>query len=250
MNDHVLDDLEAYALGALDQTDAQRIAAHLATCATCRAEAAALAEVVSTLPDAVTPREPRPALRERVLGAARADLKPATGGDRRRWSPGPIRLSRIAFAGLTAAVLVLAAVDVDAYRRLSRTTAERNEYTAIVESLRQGARVWYMTGKDDFAGSGGTLFDPRADGKQPFVLFHDLPPIPQGKVLTIWLVSPDSTWARVATFQPNGQDIQPVQIAAEVAGFDRCAVTVDDSPWGRHGPVVMESRIVPPATTQ
>ena len=42
MNEHVLDDLEAYALGALDQTDAQRIAAHLATCGTCRTEAAAL----------------------------------------------------------------------------------------------------------------------------------------------------------------------------------------------------------------
>src|SRR5437868_4015332 len=86
----------------------------------------------------------------------------------------------------------LGQADADAYRRVSSTTAERNEYSAIVEALRQGARVWYMTGKDDFAGSGGTLFDPRADGKQPFVLFHDLPAIPQGKVLTIWLVSPDS----------------------------------------------------------
>ena len=248
MNDHVLDDLEAYALGALDQADAQRIAAHLATCGSCRTEAAALAEVVGTLPDAVVLREPRAALRERVLGAARADLQPATAGDRRRWSLGSIRLSRIALAGLTAAVLVLGAIDVDAYRRLSGTTGERNEYSAIVESLRQGARVWYMAGKDDFAGSGGTLFDPRADGKQPFVLFHDLPAIPQGKVLTIWLVSPDSTWARAATFRPNGHDTQSVQITAEISGFDRCAVTLDDSPWGRHGTIVMESRIAPPTT--
>jgi len=248
MNDHVLDDLEAYALGALDQADAQRIAAHLATCGSCRTDAAALAEVVGTLPDAVALREPRAALRERVLGAARADLQPATAGDRRRWTLGSIRPSRIALAGLTAAVLVLGAVDVDAYRRLSGTTAERNEYNAIVESLRQGARVWYMAGKDDFAGSGGTLFDPRADGKQPFVLFHDLPAIAQGKVLTIWLVSPDSTWARAATFRPNGHDTQSVQITAEISGFDRCAVTLDDSPWGRHGTIVMESRIAPPTT--
>jgi anti-sigma factor RsiW len=88
MNDHVLDDLEAYALGALDQTDAQRIATHLATCGACRAEAAALAEVVGSLPDSVALRSPPTALRDRVLGAVRADLKPATVGERRDWSPG------------------------------------------------------------------------------------------------------------------------------------------------------------------
>jgi hypothetical protein len=32
-------------------------------------------------------------------------------------------------------------------------------------------------------------------------------------------------------------------------GYERCAVTIEDSAWGgRAGPVVMESRIVPPAT--
>jgi hypothetical protein len=79
------------------------------------------------------------------------------------------------------------------------------------------------------------------------VLFHDLPAIPNGKVLTVWLVSPDSTWARAATFRPNGQDIQIVRINMEVAGFDRCAVTLEDSSWGApRGSVVMESRIAPP----
>ena len=35
--------------------------------------------------------------------------------------------------------------------------------------------------------------------------------------------------------------------AQAVPGFDRCAVTVEDSAWGRRaGPIVMESRIVPP----
>jgi hypothetical protein len=247
MNDHVLDDLEPYALGAVDRADAERIASHLAACPACRAEAAALAEVVSTLPDSVALREPRGTLRERVLAAARADLQPAIAGARRRWSLGSVRLSRVAFAGLAAAAIVLGAVDVDAYRRLASATAERNDYDSIVQALRQGARVWYMSGKGDFAGSGGTLFDPRAEGKQPFVLFHDLPSIPEGKVLTIWLVSPDSTWARAATFRPNGRDVQSVQITMEVSGFERCAVTLENSAWGpRYGAVVMESRIVPP----
>jgi hypothetical protein len=41
--------------------------------------------------------------------------------------------------------------------------------------------------------------------------------------------------------------VQAIDVTAAIAGFDRCAVTVEDSAWGRRaGPVVMESRIVPP----
>jgi len=247
MNDHVLDDLEAYALGALDEGVAEKIAVHLSECASCRAEASSLADIVATLPDTVPLVTPRPALRERILAATRAGVQ-ASRVPPRRWSLGSIRAGPLALAGLAAMVIVLGAADLDAQRRLSATTAERDDYSAIVESLREGGRVWYMAGRESFAGSGGTLVDPRADGRPPFVLFHDLPPIPPGTVLTVWLVSPDSTWARAATFVPNGRDVQAVQVNMEVAGFDRCAVTLESSPWGpRHGLAVMESRIAPPA---
>jgi hypothetical protein len=246
MTEHVLDDLEAYALGALDRADAERVAQHLATCASCRTDAAALAEVVGTLPDTVAVREPRPALRERLLQAARTESRPAVSAPSHRWPLGSVRPWRLAIAAFSAAVIVLGAADLDAYHRLVAVTAERDAYNKTMESLREGARTWYMAGVDSFNGSGGTLYDPRANGKQPFVLFHDLPPIAKDKVLTIWLVSPDSTWARAATFRPSGQDIQVVEISSEVAGFDRCAVTLDDSPWGKHGTIVMESRIAPP----
>lgn len=249
MNEHVLDDLEAYALGALQRADAERVAQHLAGCASCRSDAASLAEVVGTLPDTVTPREPGPALRDRILAAARTDTRvPAPAGSR-RWSFGEVRPSRVLFAGLFASVIVLGAADVDAYQRMTAVSAQRDQLYSLIESMRQGGREWYMAGKDSFAGAGGTLYDPRATGKQPFVLFHDLPSVAAGKVLTVWLVSADSTWARAATFQPNGQDIQAVQINMEVSGFDRCAVTLEDSSWGpRYGAVVMESRIAPPTT--
>jgi hypothetical protein len=247
MNEHVLDELEAYALGALDRADAERVAQHLGVCASCRSDAASLAEVVGTLPETVTPRDPRPALRDRILAAARTEHSRSAPAASRRWSFGAVRPSRLAFAGLFASVIVLGAADIDAYQRTTAITAERDQLYGVMEAMRQGGREWYMAGKDTFTGAGGTLYDPRAEGKQPFVLFHDLPSIPAGKVLTVWLVSPDSTWARAATFQPNGQDLQVVRISTEVVGFDRCAVTLDDSSWGKHGTVVMESRIAPPA---
>ena len=247
MTEHVLDELDAYALGALDRADAERVAQHISTCASCRNEAAALAEVVGAIPDTVALRDPRPALRERLLESATAEARsPVRGAAARRWSFGAARPWRLAIAAVGAAVIVLGAADVDAYRRLVAVTAERDAYNKTIESIREGARTWYMAGLGSFSGSGGTLYDPRAPGKRPFVLFHDLPPIAEGKVLTIWLVSPDGTWARAATFRPSGEDIQVIEINSEVAGFDRCAVTLDDAPWGKHGTVVMESRIAPP----
>ena len=249
MTEHVLDELEAYALGALDRAGAERVAEHLAVCPSCRSEAVSLAEVVGTLPDTVAPREPRPALRDRILTAAGADVRPVVAAPPRRWSFGSVRPSRVAFAALLGAVVVLGAADISAYQRTTAIAAQRDQLYGLVESMRQGGREWYMAGTDSFAGAGGTLYDPRAEGKQPFVLFHDLPEVPAGKLLTIWLVSPDSTWARAATFRPDGQDIQAVRISMQVSGFDRCAVTLEDSAWGpRYGAVVMESRIAPPAT--
>jgi Anti-sigma-K factor rskA/Putative zinc-finger len=249
MTEHVLDELEAYALGALDRAGAERVAEHLAVCPSCRHEAESLAEVVGTLPDTVVPRDPRPALRDRLLAAAGADVRPVVPAPPRRWSFGSVRPSRVAFAALLGAVVVLGAADIGAYQRTTAIAAQRDELYGLVESMRQGGREWYMAGTNSFAGAGGTLYDPRAEGKQPFVLFHDLPEVPAGKVLTIWLVSPDSTWARAATFRPDGQDIQAVRISMQVSGFDRCAVTLEDSAWGpRYGAVVMESRIAPPVT--
>jgi hypothetical protein len=250
MTEHVLDELEAYALGALSSGEAERIARHLGVCPTCRSEAESLAEVVGTLPETVTPREPRAALRDRILAVARADIRPVVVSPSRRWSFGAVRPARVAFAALLGSVLVLGAADIDAYQRTTAIAAQRDQLYGLLESMRQGGREWYMAGKDTFAGAGGTLYDPRAEGKQPFVLFHDLPTIAPDKVLTIWLVSPDSTWARAATLQPNGQDIQAVRISMQVSGFDRCAVTLEDSSWGpRYGAVVMESRIAPPTAT-
>ncbi|HYU82573.1 MAG TPA: anti-sigma factor [Candidatus Polarisedimenticolia bacterium] len=247
MTDHVLDDLEAFALGALDERTAESIAAHLSVCESCRVEASSLSDIVATLPDTVPAVTPRPLLRDRVLAAARADGRRQASAAPRGWSFGSVRAGPLVLAGLAAMVIVLGAADLDAYHRLTAMTEERDDYSAIVESLREGGRVWYMAGKDSFAGSGGTLIDPRADGRPPFVLFHDLPPIPKDTVLTVWLVSPDSTWARAATFVPNGRDVQAVQVNMEVSGFDRCAVTLEDNPWGpRHGVAVMEWRIVPP----
>ncbi len=69
MNEQAPHDLAApYALDALDAGERQEFEAHLAGCAACRAEVAALQESAVTLAD--RPLTPPPELRDRILDAA------------------------------------------------------------------------------------------------------------------------------------------------------------------------------------
>lgn len=248
---HVTDELELYALGALTPADAARIAAHLSECPACREQARAIDEVVQELPETLPGRDAPGHLRGRILASARADL--AIASTRRRdtaWVGRLVRpgLALAAVLWLAVGAAALVGENVRLANELRVVSNDRAYYETIVEGIRQGGRWWYMSGKDDWTGSGGTLIAPRVEGRPPFVVFHDLKPLAQpNQLYTIWLVSADNTWVRGATFRPDGRDVQAVDVTAPIAGFDRCAVTVEESAWGRRaGPIVMESRIVPP----
>jgi hypothetical protein len=250
---HVTDELELYALGALTPIDGARVTAHLSECPACREQARAIDEVVQELPETLPGREAPGRLRDRILASARAELA-AAGAPRRdartAWTARLVRpalaLAVVMWVAVGAAAVVNENLSLSS--QLRAVAADRAYYESIVEGIRQGGRWWYMAGKDDGTGSGGTLIAPRAEGRPPFVVFHDLRPLPQGQLYTIWLVSSDNTWVRGANFRPDGKDVQAVDVTAPIAGFDRCAVTIENSAWGRRaGPVVMESRIVPPA---
>lgn len=248
---HVTDELELYALGALAPIERARVAAHLSECPACREQARAIDEVVQELPETLPDRDAPGRLRERILASARADLAKAQPARRdTAWIARLVRpgLALAAVLWLAVGGALLVGENVRIARELQVAADRSAKFERIAQGIREGGRWWYMVGKDEWAGSGGTLIAPRAEGRPPFVVFHDLRPLADPKQLyTIWLVSADNTWVRGATFRPDGNDIQAVDVTAAIAGFDRCAVTIEDSAWGRRaGPIVMESRIVPP----
>jgi anti-sigma-K factor RskA len=69
-HDDILELLPLYVLDGLEPAERDRVAAHLADCPTCQAEAGRLEALVSTVAASVPPREPNPALRARVLQRA------------------------------------------------------------------------------------------------------------------------------------------------------------------------------------
>ena len=238
---HVVDDLELYVLGALPPDRAREVAHHLTACPQCREAAADLEDVVSRLPDAIAPREPSAALRARVLAAARADVRPRSF---------PFRLPRIAgdprLVVMAATLVMLVAIGGERTWELQRVQADSALYEGYANDFAHGGRTWYMAGIDQWKGMGGNLMQP-ASGDPAFVLFHDLRTLPAGQLYALWLISPDGKWVRGTSFRPDGRELQLVTVGQELTGFERCAVTIEQS-WNgkRDGPIVMQSRIAPP----
>ncbi|HUQ17191.1 MAG TPA: anti-sigma factor [Candidatus Saccharimonadales bacterium] len=246
MDPHVTDDLELYALGALAEPASARIAAHLAECPACRAQAADLAGIVEALAGTLPGREPPAALRSRILASARDDTAVASPRRHVAWA---VRARRAApVLALAAAVALLLGIDVLNVSQLRAAEAERADHTATLDKVSRGGKAWYMAGLERWTGSGGTLFAPGAANTAPFVVFHDLQAAPAGSLYTLWLVDADGTWVRGANFTPNGRIVQTVELDVPVAGFERCALTLETRAQGkREGPVVMQSRLAPPA---
>lgn len=78
-HDEMLDNVAAYALGALDADEARAVAAHLPTCAECQAEYDALRPAVTMVGNAVgTEMVPSPLLKARIMREVRIqELRPA-----------------------------------------------------------------------------------------------------------------------------------------------------------------------------
>ena len=249
MTEHVTDDLELYAVGALRPGEADRVTAHLAACPACREELAEIASVVSALPDMVLLREPPAGLKERILTAAAADLPAGSVGPLQRETAWTFRPTRRWFplVALAAAVVLLLALDLNSLRELRAAESDRASYALIAEKVAHGGLNWYMVGLDQWQGSGGTLFAPSKPNLSPFVVFHDLRPLSNGAVYAVWLVDTDGHWIRGANFRPDGDTIQSVDLTVPVENFAQCAVTIEMQTAGKKsGPLVMQSRIAPP----
>jgi len=250
MTEHVTDDLELYAVGALRPREAERVAAHLTQCPVCREELAEIATAVNALPDMVLLREPPAALKERILSAAAAEAAAGHAAPPARretsWTFRPT-WGWLGIGSLAAAAVLFLVLDLNSLRDLRAAETERAEYASIAAKVSHGGTNWYMVGLDQWQGSGGTLFSPGKPDLSPFVVFHDLRPLTGGAMYTVWLVDADGHWVRGANFAPNGDAIQNVDLTVPVASFTQCAVTIEMSAEGkRAGPLVMQSRIAPP----
>jgi hypothetical protein len=222
-HDEIREQLEAYALGALDPLERARVEHHLQDCADCRAAAGEYGRLVDRFPDVLVRRSRArldPATKPRLLGAI---------ASRRR-------LPVVALAGIAATVAL--ALSVAWNLQLSRAVdAERSAFIAlgsyqeIVFEVLDSPRVQKVLLRPPVTGStsyGKVYVRPDL----PFVvaMVGRLPDAPSGQAYHVWLTYDSGETVLAGTLAPKPR----------TQGFD--ALVFDA---GRNGPALAAVKVIP-----
>jgi anti-sigma factor RsiW len=204
----------AYALDALDEADEQRYEEHLRGCERCREELAALTETATSLAFAVDSPAPPPALRERILDAARAERSNVVPFRRRRWSG--VMPALTAAAAVVAVVLGTWAFSLQGELDDTREALDRQDDVAEVLADPSARSV-------SLAGAEGRLVV--ASGGPAALVVSGLDPAPSGHGYEMWVIQ-DGRPRSAGTFRvENGRIV--VRLQRDVPRGSTVAVTLE-----------------------
>jgi anti-sigma-K factor RskA len=233
--------LGAFALGAVDAEEAASVRAHLATCAECQAEMAELWLAVDSLPDAIEPMDPPPALRDRIAAAIMAESA----------APNPLALS-VTPSTEPVPTIATAPPVPEPIRKPASFWSRATPWAAaaaILLLLSAGLLVWNLRLREQMATAPATETialaptdaAPEARGEVTYLpqddLFildvRDLPPLEPDQVYEVWLIGEDGVPAPAGVFdQPTDQHA----IVADRDHYDTLAITAEPGPLGTEAP--------------
>ena len=228
MTDHQWLGLTApYALDALGPEERAGFEAHLAECATCRAEVQALREVTGLLAHAAPPATPPPALRERILRDARRVRPLATRRPVLPWiaAAAAVVLALAAGYGYWSARVAQTALRTALDSAQARLDSASQLVTAILDST-VGTADLGATGKPPSM----RLFWNRARNVIVVAAF-DLPPAPAGRTYQLWAIKKGQAPVSLGTFNtpPSGRAVVTLRMPA---GFKPDLSAVTEEPAG------------------
>jgi hypothetical protein len=189
--------LPAYALGALDAGERDRVAAHLAGCAECRSEYAGCADVADTLPDA--------------LALAAPSTVPASARSRLLAAVRPRRAASALLGAAATVVLIALAASLLWGLRLNEALAEERARTQhltlreeIVFEIVDAPGRTKLALRPPVPGSPayGKVFT-RQDLPYIVAMAGRLPAPPAGKVYHLWLTFGDGRMVRAGVLHAN-----------------------------------------------
>lgn len=224
--------LEAYALGALDDDERAAVEDHLADCADCRLMVERAVEAASALPTALaaaSPLELPGSLKGRVLERVERD-----GGApqrRRWWRPR---------AALALATLVLVALFVAWNARLEDARSEEKDLRArlsrlqdvqpvvleVIDSPQTVKRVLLPPENQPESRAYGKVFT-RTDLSDVVTMVNRLPRPPEGRVYRLWLTTAGRTRpAGVMSIDEHGFALLVFKAAGKNPAYDDARVVL------------------------
>lgn len=232
-HERMRDDLAAYALGALDGDDRERIAGHLRECAACTRLLAEYEDAAGLLPFALPiqqpPEESRAAIMARVRQNGsqpgspplnhtiprRLDVEPRRLGVSRRLRP-------YGWAAIAAAFVLLVLWNVN----LERDRAGRGDLVADLAGT-PADRVAAMVNTTAAPGASGRLY-LEEDGRSAVLAVTGLPTLGEDRVYQFWFATADSSRRDSAgTFRVNdkGQALVSLDVPGPLAQYEEIWIT-------------------------
>lgn len=239
-HDELRDSAGPWVLGALDDDDAWRFAAHLEVCASCREEVESLRVAAAALPLAAPPVEPPPALKARLMNIVQAEAEerraasagaagPAGAASRWRTWFGALQARPALAAGL-ATLLIVAGGLAGFAARGGGGSSTRTSAALVDQHRAPGARAQLVEG------AGGTQ-----------LRVTNMPAPARGHVYQVWVVErPGSAPRPDAVFTVDRAGRGSVGVRGIVAGARQVLVT-QERDGGASAPTTSPVIMVKPA---
>jgi anti-sigma-K factor RskA len=237
------------ALDVLDVDERDVLEDHLAGCRDCLEDLAAYSDTAATLALALPQQDPPPALKGRLLSAARrARVLPAVPAGQREptafWRSPRLARLRISMTGLVAGLALLLAAgttlwalslrsELDAQSARIATLSERAgnyaRVTAVLQAADTQVRVLQGTGQAPEA-FGRVYIDP--DTSEGMLMVRSLPPLPPGRVYQLWVAGADGKRESAGTLtwtDKTGNGYTLIQCPDKLARWQSFGVTEEPS---------------------
>jgi anti-sigma-K factor RskA len=218
---HVLDLLPAYALGSLEVDEALQVEDHLVSCWICRRESGAFQTVAEQLSIAVSPVNPPPELKERLMRSIQGSQAPQQVPDpvsRQSWLE---RLLPVWGLASLALIILLGIFSLALWQRIDHLEL------AISPG---GMRAVPLNATDEIPNATGFVI-VGVDGRNGALVVDGLPPLDDAHQYQLWL-DRDGTRTSGAVFSTDEQNYGGTRIRAPGSLLEYSAVVVTVEPTG------------------
>lgn len=221
-NNHVIDDLPAFALGALDQGERGKIETHLKACPRCQTELFAFNETVGRLALAVPQRAPSPIVKQRLIAQITTQShRPSLAQVFSRWFQSSPTFSLI---GLTLVVIML----------FSNLLLWR-QVTDLNQMQRHGYAAVTLSGTTVSPGATGLVVYTQ-NGKSGFLVVNNLAPLPDDKEYQLWLIKENKrTSGGIFSVSADGYHVMEIESPELLTNYDGFGITIEPA-GGSPGP--------------
>jgi anti-sigma-K factor RskA len=226
-----LENIPAYAIGALDADEVAALEAHLETCASCRTELAAYRSLSDSLLTAVPPSQPPAALRKRLQNQLPRARK-TVSRPRFNWS-----WSQLAFSGALIVLLAMNSYSLMQMRSLQLAQASLNKQIrsgqTVMSMLSYPATQRLAISDQNIVGS--VLVDK--DRNMVALIVWDMPQLDATKTYQVWLIDPKGDRVSGGIFRPDSDQPYTTQILwpkQSLSNFVGVGVTVEPAGGSDH----------------